>query len=167
MTHTYSVRSLATALICAVLINVICTAPVSEDNEIDSLLRPNTEASLLGSTEGRKDTEASLINSPEGRQSTEDLPIGNAESLPSYIPDDTLRSTTEDLNKVLGRIYSPISDKPGRIQFSGGVHSFRIKDGEDENKRLLEEYNYHFVRVEQNLPHTTLRQDRFRPPSKY
>lgn len=84
--------------------------------------------------------------------------IGNP--LPQHSSGDEINlvsSTTEHPHNAIGRIYATPTDKPGGIRHAAGVHQFRIGPDEDERKRILDEYYYHFVRVEKNLPHTTER----------
>ncbi|XP_035914934.1 uncharacterized protein LOC118513379 [Anopheles stephensi] len=78
----------------------------------------------------------------------------------------TSTTTTEYPYAAIARAYSSPPDKVGTIQYSSGVHKFRVGHDEDEQKRLLEEYYYHFERVEKNLPPTTQKYN-FAPPSKY
>ncbi|XP_050078784.1 uncharacterized protein LOC126565631 [Anopheles maculipalpis] len=78
----------------------------------------------------------------------------------------TSSTTTEFPYEAVAKIYSSPPDKVGTLQYSSGVHKFRIGPNENEQKRLLEEYYYHFERVEKNLPPTT-RKYNFEPPKKY
>lgn len=64
----------------------------------------------------------------------------------------TSTTTTEYPYAAIAKLYAKPRDKVGTIAYSSGVHKFRIGPGEDEQKRLLEEYHYHFERVEKNLP---------------
>uniref|UniRef100_A0A182KC21 Uncharacterized protein n=1 Tax=Anopheles christyi TaxID=43041 RepID=A0A182KC21_9DIPT len=69
--------------------------------------------------------------------------------------DDSIASTTTTTEypyEAVAKLFASPQDKVGTIAYSSGVHKFRIGPNEDEQKRLLEEYYYHFERVEKNLP---------------
>nr|XP_040239809.2 uncharacterized protein LOC120960014 [Anopheles coluzzii] len=118
-------------------------------------------AILIGATRGsplpeREDVEGSMdtdrVNSLAATTSTE----GSTSTT----------TTTEYPYAAIAKLYAKPRDKVGTLAYSSGVHKFRIGPGEDEQKRLLEEYHYHFERVEKNLPPTTERYN-FAPPNKY
>uniref|UniRef100_A0A182NUL1 Uncharacterized protein n=1 Tax=Anopheles dirus TaxID=7168 RepID=A0A182NUL1_9DIPT len=64
----------------------------------------------------------------------------------------TSSTTTEYPYAAIAKVFSSPPDRTGTIQYAAGRHKFNIAPNEDEQKRLLEEYYYHFERVEKNLP---------------
>ncbi|XP_041774961.1 uncharacterized protein LOC121595236 [Anopheles merus] len=119
-------------------------------------------ALLIGVTRGSPLPERQDV---EGSMDT-DRVSSLAATTPTEGSTSTTTTTTEYPYAAIAKLYAKPPDKVGTIAYSSGVYKFRIGPEEDEQKRLLEEYHYHFERVEKNLPPTTKRYN-FAPPNKY
>ncbi|XP_052893820.1 uncharacterized protein LOC128301408 [Anopheles moucheti] len=78
----------------------------------------------------------------------------------------TSSTTTEYPYAAIAAIYSSPPDKTLYMQYASGTHDFRVGHNQDEVKRTIEEYQYHFERVEKGLPPTTKR-GFHAPPNNY
>uniref|UniRef100_A0A182PH44 Uncharacterized protein n=1 Tax=Anopheles epiroticus TaxID=199890 RepID=A0A182PH44_9DIPT len=104
-------------------------------------------ALLIGATLG-----SPLPQQRISKEGSDESDRASSSSLITSAASSTTTTTTEYPYEAVARALAPPPDRFGSLSYSSGRHTFRIGHKEDEQKRVLEEYYYHFERVEKNLP---------------